>query len=179
LSSEPPSWHRAGFIDVSTLKRTFPTSVEAGTTPTCGSAIPGGKAIFSESGRDFPEDLKTHFALEQRSYQGSLYRDLADHLQGGVYAGFTNSHSPAARLMAIHRSARTFRARRISRLGNGFPVSFPTQRSCRMAASSYTTLATTPDGLTRGINIYARAASDDGLNNHAAFADYGWIEGRG
>ena len=30
-------------------------------------------------------DLKTNFATEERSYQGSLYRDLADHFQGGVY----------------------------------------------------------------------------------------------
>src|SRR5205085_1124898 len=32
-------------------------------------------------------------------------------------------------------------------------------------------------GLTRGMNIYGRVASDDGLNNHGAFADYGWVEG--
>ena len=98
---------------------------------------------FFGIGPRISEDLKTNFAIEQRSYQGSLYRDLADHFQGGVYAGLTNSHSSGGKANTTHRSARAFRARRISRSRNGFPVSFRTQRSCRTAASSYTTLVTT------------------------------------
>ena len=41
---------------------------------------------FFGIGPDTSLDLKTQFAIVQRSYQGSLYRDLADHLQAGVYA---------------------------------------------------------------------------------------------
>ena len=109
-----------------------------------------------------PEDLKTNFALEQRSYQGSLYRDLTDHLQGGVYADLAHGSgdTPIGELSTPDH-----------RLGNGFPVFFPTQRSCRMAFLLYDTR--NDAGLTRGINIYGRAASDDGLNNNAAFTDYG------
>src|SRR5207237_7418593 len=36
---------------------------------------------------------KTTFATDQRSYQGSLYRDIAAHFQGGVYTQLMNSHS--------------------------------------------------------------------------------------
>jgi outer membrane protein assembly factor BamA len=32
-------------------------------------------------------------------------------------------------------------------------------------------------GLTRGVNLYGRVASADGLGHHDALADYGWIEG--
>jgi len=99
---------------------------------------------FFGIGPRLSEDLKTHFALEQRSYQGSLYRDLRITCRVASMRDLRILTVPAARLTATHRSARTFQARRISRLGNGFPVSFPTQRSCRTAASSYTTLATTP-----------------------------------
>jgi hypothetical protein len=37
--------------------------------------------------------MKTSFATDQRSYQGSLYRDIGGHLQGGVYTQVMNSHS--------------------------------------------------------------------------------------
>jgi len=31
--------------------------------------------------------------------------------------------------------------------------------------------------LTRGVDLYGRFASNDGLSNHGPFTDYGWIEG--
>src|SRR5439155_13346897 len=37
--------------------------------------------------------IKTSFATDQRSYQGSFHRDITDHLQGGVYVQVMNSHS--------------------------------------------------------------------------------------
>src|SRR4030095_12302182 len=53
---------------------------------------------FFGIGPRISRDLKTNFATEQRSYQGSLYRDLADHLQGGVYTQVTNSHSSQGKI---------------------------------------------------------------------------------
>ncbi len=55
-------------------------------------------------------------------------------------------------------------------------VSFRRRRSCRMAASSnYDTRDKSVD-LTRGVDLYGRVASNDGMSNHSAFADYGWLE---
>ena len=39
---------------------------------------------------------KTSFGTDQRSYQASVYRDLADHLQAGLYGQVKNSHSEAS-----------------------------------------------------------------------------------
>ena len=131
---------------------------------------------FFGIGPRIPEDLKTNFAVEHRSYQGSLYRDLSDHLQGGVYTGLSNSHSSSGK-------ANT------NPIGENFS-STPDQPGTQwipgfnsntkvLGYGGFLTYDTRDysSGLTRGINIYGRAASNDGLDNHAAFADYGWIEG--
>ena len=121
-------------------------------------------------------DLSTSFAVEQRSYQGSFYRDLADNFQGGVYTGLTNSHSSGG-------NADT------NPIGESFS-STPDQPGAQWIPGflsntkvlsyggflAYDTRDNT-SGLTRGINVYGRVESNDGLDNHAAFADYGWIEG--
>jgi outer membrane protein assembly factor BamA len=115
--------------------------------------------------------------MEQRSYQGSLYRDFANHFQGGVYAGLTNSHSSRGRDNADTPIGESFSStpdQPVSRWIPGFLSN--TKVLSYGAFVEYDTRDNTI-GLTRGINIYGRATSDDGLDNHAAFADYGWIEG--
>jgi hypothetical protein len=131
---------------------------------------------FFGIGPRISEDLKTNFAVEQRSYQGSLYRDLGENFQGGVYTGLTNSHSSSGK-------------DNTNPIGESFS-SAPDQPGAQWIPGflsntkilsyggflAYDTRDNT-SGLTRGINVYGRAASNDGLDNHAAFADYGWIEG--
>jgi hypothetical protein len=96
-------------------------------------------------------DLKTEFAIERRSYQGSLYRDLADRVQGGVYAQLMNA-----------RSVLAGQATGSNILSYGGFLAYDT-RDNRI-------------GLTRGVNLFGRAVSADGLGRREGLADYGWIE---
>ena len=73
------------------------------------------------------------------------------------------------------QSRRVSPARGTSRSRVRFPGSFRQRRSCRMAALRIRHRDNSVD-LTRGFDLYGRVASNDGMNNHAAFADNGWLE---
>lgn len=122
-------------------------------------------------------DLKTDFTIEQRSYQGSLYRDLADHLQGGIYAQVTNSHGSRGRNNTDTPIDVSFSSMPDQPLRPWIPGFLSNTKILSTGAFLEYDTRDNAIGLTRGFNLYGRVASDDGLKNHAAFADYGWIEG--
>ena len=130
---------------------------------------------FFGIGRRLPEDLKTNFAVEQRSYQGSVYRDLTDHLQGGVYAGFTNSYG-SGKANGDTSIGENFSNPPDQPVGQWIPGFLSNTKILSYGGFLVYDTRDDAQGLTRGINIYGRASSDDGLNNDAAFSDYGWIE---
>ena len=114
---------------------------------------------FFGIGPDTSLDLKTRFAIVQRSYQGSVYRDLADHLQAGGYA----------QIMSADTS-----------LGTSAVVTFPGAVSNAQILSygvfvAYDTRNNTI-GLTRGLDLYARVASAGDIGRHDALTSYGWLE---
>jgi len=120
---------------------------------------------------------KTSFATDQRSYQGSLYRDITDHLESGVYVQVMNSHSGDGSSTKDPLISETFAgtpARPSDRWIPGFQAS--TQILTYGAFFEYDAKDQSVD-LTRGVELYGRVSSNDGMNNHAAFADYGWLEG--
>jgi len=94
-------------------------------------------------------DRDTQFTIEQRSYQGSLSYDLADHLQTGVYAQAKNSWSVLDEL-STRSTIASF----------GAFLSYDTRDNSR--------------GLTRGVNFFGRFATADGLGH--ASSRYGWTE---
>jgi hypothetical protein len=110
-------------------------------------------------------DVETPFTLARRSYQGSVSRDLASHLQGGVYAQVMNTRS------SLGQDA----------LDAPINVSLPSLlvKTRILSYGGFLTYDTrdNTDGLTRGINLYARMATADGLGSPDASPDYGWIEG--
>jgi outer membrane protein assembly factor BamA len=112
------------------------------------------------------KEAKTSFATDQRSYQGSLYRDFADHLQAGIYTQVTNSHSGPGDVSGMIDQS----------IGNWLPGFLSTTQILSYGGFvEYDTRDKSID-LTRGVNLLARVASNDGMNKHAAFADYGWLE---
>jgi outer membrane protein assembly factor BamA len=122
-------------------------------------------------------DLKTNFATEQRSYQGSLYRDIANHFQGGVFTQVTNSHSSRGKINTDTPIDESFSSTPNQPVASWIPGFLSNAKILSYGGFlEYDTRDNTA-GLTRGLNFYGRVASDDGLDNHAAFADYGWIEG--
>jgi len=97
------------------------------------------------------DDLSTDFSIIRRSYQGSLYRDLATHLQGGIYTRVMTSQASLGPATTASRI-----------LSYGAFLHYDTRDNSL--------------GLTRGVDLYARAASADSLRQPASAADYGWTE---
>jgi outer membrane protein assembly factor BamA len=120
--------------------------------------------------------IKTTFSTDQRSYQGSLYRDIADHLQGGVYTQLMNSHSGPGNNMNDEPITERFSETPDMAFKSWIPGFLSTTQI--LSYGGFLEYDSRDEGvdLTRGLNLYGRVASNDGMNNHAAFADYGWLE---
>jgi outer membrane protein assembly factor BamA len=130
---------------------------------------------FFGIGPRISQDLKTAFSTEQRSYQASLYRDITDRLQAGVYTQVTNTYSLQGQITEDTPINESF-----SGTPNQLAPWIPGFRSNTKILSNGIFLEydgrDNTAGLTHGVNLYGRVASSDGLVNHAAFADYGWTE---
>jgi hypothetical protein len=108
---------------------------------------------FYGIGGDSAATPEISFAMSRRSYQASLYRDLADHFQGGVYGQLMDASSVLDRPAAIDTSSKV--------------VSYGAFLAYDSRDNSL--------GLTRGLDLYGRVASSDGLKNSTS-AGYGWLE---
>ena len=119
----------------------------------------------------------TSFATDQRSYQGSLYRDISDRLQTGIYLQAKNSHSGHGnnkKDAPITESFSGMPDRSIEEWIPGFAST--TQILSYGGFLEYDTRDESVD-LTRGVDFYGRVASSEGMKHRGAFADYGWLEG--
>jgi outer membrane protein assembly factor BamA len=124
-----------------------------------------------------PESDKTNFDLEQRSASGALFRDFTNHFQAGLYLGYTDSDAYRGQ-----RKNEPF----IDVLFSNNPAVMPITRFVPGLHSGSKTVAygifgeydrrNNERGLTRGVYLYGRVASVDGLEK-SAFSDYGWVEG--
>ena len=96
-------------------------------------------------------DRVTEYSIERRSYQGSVYRDLSEHTQGGVYAQVMHARSELAGQTTVSNV-----------LSYGGFLDYDTRDNSV--------------GLTRGVNLIGRVASADSLNRRDGATRYGWIE---
>jgi hypothetical protein len=96
-------------------------------------------------------DLNSAFAIDRRSYQGSLYRDVTTHTQGGVYAQVMSARST----VVLQPSASDV-------LSYGGFLAYDTRDNSL--------------GLIRGVDFFARVASADGIGTRGGSAAAGWIE---
>lgn len=131
---------------------------------------------FASLGAETAADVQTHFALAQRSYQGTFTRDLAPHLQGGAYAQMASTLTSPGRATSDPR------------IGTGFSnLACGTTERCLpgflartriLSYGAYLAFDNRDDsvGLTRGVNVYARAADARGLDAHAEEPTYGWLD---
>ena len=121
--------------------------------------------------------IKNSFATDQRSYQGSLYRDFAEHFQGGVYTQIMNSHSGDGNSAKTPPITDSFSAAPTPPIAQWTPGLLSTTQIVSYGGFLKFDTRDKSEGLTRGVDLYARAASNDGMKGHAAFTDYGWLEG--
>jgi hypothetical protein len=120
----------------------------------------------------------TNFDLEQRSYNGSLYREFIKHLQAGLYVGVTNSSSSPGE---DHRDipfnvlfSGDSNVVPLSRWVPGFQINTKILSSGLFAEYD---VRNNDHGLTKGAYFYGRVGSNDGLKINQARSGYGWTEG--
>ncbi|HKX27475.1 MAG TPA: BamA/TamA family outer membrane protein [Blastocatellia bacterium] len=123
------------------------------------------------------ESQETNFGTEERSYNASIYRDFSKALQAGIYGRISNTGA--------------FRGDddedpSIDSAFSGNPAGVPVTNflpglNTNAKLASLGTFAefdgrNNSRGLTRGLYLYGRVATYDGLDNGIAFSDYGWNE---
>lgn len=131
---------------------------------------------FFNIGPRTPETPETNFAVEERSYNFSLYHDLFENAQIGIYARVANS--------AAYRGKNEDDIP-IDTIFSGNPTTTPITRwlpglNTNAKIFSYGVFAEFDGrknevGLTRGYYGYYRFASHEGLKNEP-FSDFGWNE---
>jgi len=133
-------------------------------------------ADFFGIGPDTPDALRTEFGLRRRSYQGSFYRDVTDRLQTGVYAQFMRTQSFAKDEPAGMPIEDAFSSARVAPLERWIPGFLADTRILLYGAFFLYDSRDNSLGLTRGVNIYGRVASADGVGDFDSSASYGWLE---
>jgi hypothetical protein len=131
---------------------------------------------FFGIGPRVPRDFKTDFRTEQRSAQGSFYRELTTHLQGGIYSQIMNTHSFRGRNKTDPPIDANFSGDLVSQVSQWAPGLFSNTNI--LTSGGYLLYDRRDDslGLTRGGQIFGRVSTSDGLRDHDAFSDYGWNE---
>jgi hypothetical protein len=123
-------------------------------------------------------NLRTNFDWEQRSYNATLFHDFTSRVSLGGYVSVANS--------STYKGARTSDPS-IGTLFSGDPATVPPilwapGLFVNTEILSYGGFAQfdardNSHGLTKGAYLYGRVGAADGLKDHNAFSDYGWVEG--
>jgi hypothetical protein len=124
-----------------------------------------------------PEAPETNYAIEQRSYNGLFAHRFMGRSEVGVYGQVRNTGS---------FNGKDDKDPAIDTLFSGDPAVTPVTRflpglNTNAKLFSYGVFAevdlrNNDRGLVRGGYFYGRFGSVDGLDNGAAFTDYGWVE---
>ena len=133
---------------------------------------------FFGVGPRHPKTEHTNFDLESRSFNASVYRELARALQAGVYLQASNPGAdrgndegdiPIDRLFSGDQAARS-PSRWLPGLSSNAKV---------LSYGVFTEYDRRSDdrGLTRGAYFFGRVGSADGLEIKNTFSDYGWTFG--
>jgi outer membrane protein assembly factor BamA len=137
---------------------------------------------YMKRGNDFygigphaSEALKNAFDTDQRSYQASFSRDFTKQLQGGIFAQIMNTHSGLASDQE-HAITDSFAGSPNQPGLQWIPGFLSTTKILTYGGFVELDARDKSKDLTRGLDIYVRFASSDGLKT-TEFSDYGWLEG--
>jgi len=135
------------------------------------------KDNFFGIGPRIPNTAMTNYDIERRSYNASLYHNFSRNVVLGGYASVANS--------ATYRGQRTTDIP-IDQLFSGDPNVVPItawapglmQNTKILSYGGFASYDRRDNsvGLTKGVYLYGRAGSVDGLENKGDFSDYGWLE---
>ena len=139
---------------------------------------------FYGIGPRFPKDFQTNFDVEQRAINATFYHTFANRIQAGVYARVANSGTfkgeddndiPMNKLFSGNPNLVP-----VTRWAPGFQTN---TKIVSYGAYGVYDRRNNDRGLTRGLYLYGRFASADGLNYDDKPVlqnfgqDYGWLEG--
>jgi outer membrane protein assembly factor BamA len=137
------------------------------------------KDDFYGIGPRIPNDFQTNFDLERRAFNATFYHDFAHRLQAGVYVRVANGGTfngedkndiPMDQLFSGNPSVVP-----ITRWAPGFQTN---TKILSYGVYGEYDRRNNDQGLTKGVYLYGRFASADGLHydNNPVFQDYGWLE---
>jgi len=133
---------------------------------------------FFGIGPTTPHTSQTDFALEQRSYNATIYHNFTRHLQVGGYVSVANTSTYPGEADNKIPSTDVF-----SGNPNVVPITLwapGLQQNTKLlfyGGFAEWDLRNNNVGLTRGAYFYARVGSTQGLTERRVFSDYGWLEG--
>ena len=131
---------------------------------------------FFGIGSRIPKDFRTEYTLEQRSYQTSFSRDLTDKLQGGVYVQVSNTFGTRGKNESLDPIDTLFSAIEPDTAGQWVPGLLSFSKILSYGTYLLFDKRDASVDLTRGLQLYGRLSSFQGLENKGSFADYGWNE---
>ncbi|MCI0541756.1 MAG: hypothetical protein L0Z50_41695 [Verrucomicrobiales bacterium] len=132
---------------------------------------------FFDIGPLTPDTLETNYQIEQRSYNGLFAQRFMKRSEAGVYAQLSNTGS---------FNGKDDKDPAIDTLFSGDPAATPVTSflpglNTNAKLFSYGVFAeidlrNNNEGLVKGAYFYGRIGSVDGLDNGAAYSDFGWTE---
>jgi len=132
---------------------------------------------FFGIGSQFSNDEQFTFGLDQRSYQFSFYRDMATHLQTGFFVQATGTRTVPGKNLKKTPITDHFSGDPDVPPEQWIPGFNSTTQILSYGGYVKYDKRDRSKGLTQGLNIYLRGASNDGIHAGDAFGDFGWIEG--
>jgi hypothetical protein len=123
-----------------------------------------------------PAGFESEFEVVQRSYQGSLYRDLTPRLQGGLYAQVMSTRTSRGSDTTVTAIDDSF-----SNTAGDMPARWIPGFGLNPSILSYGGFFVydrrdNSIGLTRGVNLYGRVTSAGGVGDRHTSSRYGWVE---
>lgn len=131
---------------------------------------------FFGIGPRIPRDFQTDFTIEQRSYQASFTRDLTDSLQGGVYSQVVNTYGTRGTNSSVPSIDTIFSAVDTDPASQWVPGLLSFSKILSYGTFLLYDRRDNTVDLTRGIQLYGRLSSYQGLKSKGSFEDYGWNE---
>ncbi len=127
---------------------------------------------------------RTNYDLESREFNGTFFRDITPNLRAGVFVSFNNSSIYPGQNDHFPDTQQLF-----SGDPNVVPITLFVPglsggaRTFSYGAGAEYDKRDNSEGLTKGVFLYGRAGSFDGLDKENTFSDFGWtelvVEGRG
>jgi len=121
--------------------------------------------------------VRSSFGSIQRSYQASFYRDLAANLKAGVFGRVASTSTALGKSKKNVPMTDRFSGSPSAAPDQWIPGFLSTVSILSYGGFLEYDSRDRSKGLTRGIDIYLRGTSNDGIRSGNAFGDYGWVEG--